>query len=154
MTRRVDLTDSDNPEWTPADFARGVGPEGLSDVEAMAFPRSNIATARRQIVIGEFLTFNQKHHELVGDAKRFRSTRTTCNSSGRSAIRICEVIWALVTETPKSRSNLVLSADSVAFPGTIRNLFSSSDHCDSKIATACFATVAVSLWDLSKYLIL
>lgn len=46
MTRRVDLTDPDNPEWTPADFARGVGPEGLSDAELAAFPRTKLGGRR------------------------------------------------------------------------------------------------------------
>lgn len=35
-----DLTDPDNPEWTAADFQRAVGPEGLSEVELAAFPRT------------------------------------------------------------------------------------------------------------------
>ena len=42
MTRRVDLTDPDNPERTPADFARGVGPEGRSDAQLAAFPRTEL----------------------------------------------------------------------------------------------------------------
>ena len=42
MTRPVDLTDPDNPEWTPADFARGIGPKGLSDAELAAFPRTKL----------------------------------------------------------------------------------------------------------------
>ena len=46
MTRRVDLTDPDNPEWTPADFARGVGPERLSDAELAAFPLTRSAAVR------------------------------------------------------------------------------------------------------------
>ena len=35
-----DLTDPDNPEWTEEDFARAVGPEGLSEAELAAFPRT------------------------------------------------------------------------------------------------------------------
>lgn len=38
--RPVDLTDSDNPEWTEADFARAQGPESLSELERAAFPRT------------------------------------------------------------------------------------------------------------------
>ena len=38
----VDLTDSDNPEWTEADFARAKGPETLSAVELAAFPRTRV----------------------------------------------------------------------------------------------------------------
>jgi uncharacterized protein (DUF4415 family) len=37
-----DLTDPDNPEWTKADFARAVGPEGLSDAELAAFPNTKV----------------------------------------------------------------------------------------------------------------
>ncbi len=40
MPSEVDLTDPDNPEWTVEDFARGLGPESLSDVERAAFPKS------------------------------------------------------------------------------------------------------------------
>ena len=32
--------DDDNPEWTEQDFARGVGPEALSEAELAAFPRT------------------------------------------------------------------------------------------------------------------
>ena len=35
-----DMTDPDNPEWTREDFARAVGPDGLSDVELAAFART------------------------------------------------------------------------------------------------------------------
>ena len=35
-----DLDDPDNPEWTEADFARAVGPEGLSALELAAFPNT------------------------------------------------------------------------------------------------------------------
>jgi uncharacterized protein (DUF4415 family) len=34
------IDDPDNPEWTEEDFARAVGPEGLSDVELAAFPKT------------------------------------------------------------------------------------------------------------------
>lgn len=32
--------DSDNPEWTDADFAAAKGPEGLSAAELAAFPKT------------------------------------------------------------------------------------------------------------------
>ncbi len=35
-----DLDDPDNPEWTEDDFARAVGPEGLSSLELAAFPNT------------------------------------------------------------------------------------------------------------------
>jgi uncharacterized protein (DUF4415 family) len=38
----VDLDDNDNPEWTAADFARAVGPEGLSAAELAAFPNTQV----------------------------------------------------------------------------------------------------------------
>ena len=34
------LEDSDNPEWTAADFAQAKGPEDLSEVELAAFPKT------------------------------------------------------------------------------------------------------------------
>jgi uncharacterized protein (DUF4415 family) len=36
------IDDPDNPEWTAEDFARAVGPEGLSDVELAAFPNTKV----------------------------------------------------------------------------------------------------------------
>ena len=52
----VDLTDPDNPEWTPADFARATGPEGLSEAELAAFPktrrgRPKSAKPKRQVTV-------------------------------------------------------------------------------------------------------
>ncbi|MBA3810900.1 MAG: BrnA antitoxin family protein [Caulobacteraceae bacterium] len=35
-----DLTDPDNPEWTPEDFARAKGPESLPPEVLAAFPRT------------------------------------------------------------------------------------------------------------------
>ena len=51
-----DLTDPDNPEWTPADFARATGPEGLSEAELAAFPktrrgRPKSAEPKRQVTV-------------------------------------------------------------------------------------------------------
>ena len=40
MSRKIDLTDPDNPEWTSNDFTRARGPEHLSAVERAAFPKS------------------------------------------------------------------------------------------------------------------
>ena len=40
MSRKVDLTDPDNPEWTVEDFKRARGPESLSALELAAFPRT------------------------------------------------------------------------------------------------------------------
>ncbi len=37
-----DLTDPDNPEWTEEDFARAVGPEGMSEAELAAFPNTKV----------------------------------------------------------------------------------------------------------------
>lgn len=48
MTRRVDLADPNNPEWTPADFARGTGPEGLSNAELAAFPQTKVCSRPRR----------------------------------------------------------------------------------------------------------
>lgn len=38
MSRKTE--DHDNPEWTPADFKRAVGPEALSEAELAAFPKT------------------------------------------------------------------------------------------------------------------
>ncbi len=40
MSREVDLTDPENPEWTDDMFARASGPESLSAAELAAFPRT------------------------------------------------------------------------------------------------------------------
>ena len=39
MSRKVDLTDPDNPEWTEADFARARPADELPDHVAKAFKR-------------------------------------------------------------------------------------------------------------------
>ena len=38
----ADPTDPENPEWSVSDFARASGPEGLSDGERNAFPRTRV----------------------------------------------------------------------------------------------------------------
>jgi len=48
--KRTDETkDHDNPEWTKADFARAVGPEGLSAAELAAFPMTKVGRGRPKI---------------------------------------------------------------------------------------------------------
>ncbi|MDP9415148.1 MAG: BrnA antitoxin family protein [Pseudomonadota bacterium] len=38
--------DDDNPEWTEEDFARAIGPEGLSEAELAAFPKTKARMGR------------------------------------------------------------------------------------------------------------
>ena len=40
--------DDDNPQWTQEDFARGVGPEALSEAELAAFPRTRLGVRGAQ----------------------------------------------------------------------------------------------------------
>lgn len=78
--------DHDNPEWTKADFARAVGPEGLSDAELAAFPKTKARMGRPRGSNKELVTLRLDKDVL----ERFRSSgagwQTRINETLRKAV--------------------------------------------------------------------
>ena len=75
MSRKVDLTDPENPEWTAEDFARARGPESLPAHIRAAFPktrgRPKLAGAKQAVSL-RLSPDVLEHYKSLGDGWQVR----------------------------------------------------------------------------------